>query len=179
VALLMIDATQGVTAQDAHVASFVLEEWCGVVVLVNKWDAVEKDAHTMVAYTEHVRQNLKFLDYVPVLFISALTGKRVAKVIPEALAVHQARYERIPTAELNRLVRHAVARHSPPSKSGKRLKIYYASQAEVAPPTFVFHVNDSHLVHFSYRRYLENQIREVYPFTGVPLRLFFRARKRE
>ena len=133
----------------------------------------------MVAYTEHVRQNLKFLSYVPVLFISALTGKRVAKVIPQALAVHRARYERIPTAELNRLVQNAVAHHSPPSKGGKRLKIYYVSQAEVAPPTFVFHVNDPELAHFSYRRYLENQIREAWPFTGVPLRMFFRARRRE
>ena len=179
VALLLLDATEGITAQDAHVGSFVLDEWCGVVVLVNKWDAIEKDAYTMLEYTGDVRARLKFMNYVPVLFISALTGKRVNRVIPEALAVHRARQERIPTSELNRLIRKAVAQHSPPSKWGKRLKIYYGSQAGVAPPTFVFHVNDPRLVHFSYQRYLENRIREVYPFTGTPLRMLFRPRRRE
>jgi GTP-binding protein len=178
VALLMVDATEGVTAQDAHVASFILDEWCGVVVLVNKWDAIEKDTYTMLEYTQHVRQTLKFLDYVPVLFISALTDQRVNRVIPEALAVHQARHDRIPTGKLNRLIREAVARHAPPSKRGKRLKIYYVSQPEVTPPTFVFHVNDPQLVHFSYERYLENRIREAHPFTGTPLRLIFRPRRK-
>jgi GTP-binding protein len=178
VALLMIDATEGVLAQDAHVASFILDEWCGVVVLVNKWDAVEKDAYTMLSYTQHVRAALKFMDYVPVLFISALTGQRVKQVIPQALAVHEARHVRIPTAELNRIIRDATARHAPPTKRGKRLRIYYGSQPEVAPPTFVFHVNDPELAHFSYQRYLENRIRAVYPFTGTPLRLIFRARSR-
>ncbi|HID88834.1 MAG TPA: ribosome biogenesis GTPase Der [Anaerolineae bacterium] len=176
VALLMIDATEGVTAQDTHVASFVLDEGCGVVVLVNKWDAIEKDTYTMQEYTLHVREALKFMDYVPVLFISALTGKRVDKVIPTALEVHEARQHRIPTGELNRLIQDAVARHAPPSKRGKRLKIYFVSQPEVAPPTFVFHVNDPDLVHFSYERYLENRIREHYPFVGTPLRLIFRER---
>lgn len=176
VALLMVDATEGVTAQDAHVASFVLDEGCGVVVLVNKWDAVEKDAYTMQGFTAHVREELKFMDYVPVLFISALTGQRVEQVIPTALEVHQARQHRIPTGELNRIVRDAVARHAPPSKRGKRLKIYFVSQPGIAPPTFVFHVNDPELVHFSYERYLENRIREHYPFVGTPLRLIFRER---
>ncbi|MGD1993383.1 MAG: ribosome biogenesis GTPase Der [Anaerolineae bacterium] len=179
VALLMVDATEGVLAQDAHVASFVLDEWCGVVVLVNKWDAVEKDAYTMIEYTEHVRAALKFLDYVPVLFISALTGQRVNRVIPQALAVQEARYHRIPTAELNRVIQDAVARHAPPSKRGKRLKIYYVTQPDVAPPTFVFHVNDARLAHFSYQRYLENRIREHHLFTGTPLRLSFRSRGRK
>ncbi|MGD1995602.1 MAG: ribosome biogenesis GTPase Der [Anaerolineae bacterium] len=178
VALLMVDAAEGVTAQDAHVASFILDEWCGVVVLVNKWDAIEKNTYTMQEYTLHVLGRLRFLDYVPILFISALTGQRVNRVIPEGLAVHQARHYRIPTAELNRLIQDAVARHAPPSKRGRRLKIYYASQPEVAPPTFVLHVNDSNLVHFSYERYLENRIREHYPFVGTPLRLLFRRRSR-
>ena len=179
VALLMIDATEGVLAQDAHVASFVLDEWSGVVVLVNKWDAVEKDAYTMIDYVEHVRASLKFLDYVPVLFISALTGQRVNRVIPQALAVQEARHYRIPTADLNRLVQDAVARHAPPSKRGKRLKIYYVSQPGKAPPTFVFHCNDARLAHFSYQRYLENRIRDQHPFTGTPLRLIFRTRGRK
>jgi len=177
VALLVIDGIEGVTAQDTHVASFILDEWASVVVLINKWDAVEKDTHTMVEYTRWVRETLRFLDYVPVLFISALTGQRVHKIVPTALAVHEARFQRISTGELNRLVQDALARHAPPSKRGRRLKIYYASQPGVDPPTFVFHVNDPDLVHFSYERYLENQLREAYEFLGTPLRLFFRRRE--
>ena len=178
VALLVIDGVQGVTSQDMHVASFILDEWASVVVLINKWDAVEKDTHTMVEYTGWVRDALCFLDYVPVLYISALTGKRVHKVIPQALAVQQARFLRIPTGELNRLVQDALARHSPPSKFGRRLKIYYASQPGVDPPTFVFHINDTSLVHFGYERYLENRLREAFDFPGTPLRLIFRQRER-
>ncbi len=178
VALLVIDGVDGVTAQDTHVASFILDEWASVVVLINKWDAVEKDAYTMIEYTKWVRETLRFLDYVPVLFISALTGKRVNKVIPETLAVQQARSLRIPTGELNRLVQDALARHAPPSKHGKRLKIYYASQPGVDPPTFVFHVNDTDLVHFGYERYLENRLRDAYEFPGTPLKLIFRQRER-
>jgi GTPase len=176
VALLLIDATDGVTAQDQHVAGFVLEEWASVVVVVNKWDAIEKDSHTMALYTQMVRSQLRFMDYVPVLFISALTGQRVDQVLPTALEVNEARFERLPTSELNRLVRDAVARHAPPSKAGKRLRIYYATQAAVDPPVFVFFVNDLRLVHFSYERYLENAIRELYPFPGTPLVLRFRPR---
>jgi GTP-binding protein len=176
VACLMADGVEGVTAQDAHVAGFILDEWTSVVVLVNKWDAVEKDTHTMVVYTKWVREVLRFLDYVPVLFISALTGQRVNKVVPTALAVQKARFQRIPTGALNRLVQDALARHAPPSKRGRRLKIYYVSQPGVDPPTFVFHVNDPDLVHFSYERYLENRLRETYEFPGTPLRLVFRQR---
>ena len=179
VALLVVDGVDGVTAQDAHVAGFILDEWASAVVLVNKWDAVEKDTHTMAEYTRWVREALRFLDYVPVLFISALTGQGVNKVLPTALAVNEARFQRIPTGQLNRLVQDALARHAPPSKWGKRLKIYYASQPGVAPPTFVFHVNDPDLVHFSYERYLENQLRRVYEFPGAPLRLVFRRRERQ
>ena len=177
VALLVIDGVEGVTAQDAHVASIILDEWASVVVLINKWDAVEKDTHTMAEYTTWVRETLRFLDYVPVLFISALTGQRVQKIVPIALGVQAARFQRISTGDLNRLVRNALERHAPPSKRGKRLKIYYVSQPGVDPPTFVFHVNDPGLVHFSYERYLENQLREAYEFPGTPLRLIFRQRE--
>jgi GTP-binding protein len=177
VALLLIDAQDGVTAQDEHIAGFVLDEHTSTVVTVNKWDAVQKDSHTMPAYTRQLRSDLKFMDYVPVLFISALTGQRVHKVLPAALEVHSARFERIPTSDLNRLVRNAVARHSPPSKAGKRLKFYYTTQAAVNPPTFIFFVNDPGLAHFSYQRYLQNQIREEFPFTGTPLVMRFRARE--
>jgi GTP-binding protein len=178
VALLVVDGVEGVTAQDSHVASLILDEWVSVVVLINKWDALEKDTHTMAEYSKWVREALRFMDYVPVLFISALTGQRVHKVVPAALAVQAARFRRISTGDLNRLVQGALARHAPPSKRGKRLKIYYVSQPGVDPPTFVFHVNDPNLVHFSYERYLENRLREAYEFSGTPLRLLFRRRER-
>lgn len=177
VVLLLIDATEMVTAQDAHIAGYILEEHKSVVVLVNKWDLVEKDTYTMDEYTRRIRADLKFLDYVPVLFISALTRQRVHKVIPAALRVQEERLVRIPTAELNRVVREATARHAPPSKWGKRLRFYYATQAAVDPPTFVFFVNDTRLVHFSYERYIENRLRAQYGFLGTPLRFSFRNRE--
>jgi len=176
VVLLLIDAVEGATAQDAHIAGYILEEAKSVVVVVNKWDLVEKDTYTMQIYIEHIYTVLSFLDYVPALFISALTGQRVDQVLPTALRVQEARLIRIPTAELNRILQEAVARHSPPSKAGKRLKFYYATQPTVDPPTFVFFVNDPRLVHFSYERYLENRLREHYGFLGTPLRLSFRKR---
>jgi GTP-binding protein len=178
VVLLMIDGYQGVRAQDTHIAGAILDGWASVVVVINKWDLVEKDPDTMKEYTQWVREALKFLDYVPVLFISALTGQRVHQVLPTALDVWEARFHRIPTSELNRIVQDALARHAPPSKRGKRLKIYYASQPEVDPPTFVFHVNDPALLHFSYERYLENQLRKAHEFPGTPIRLLFRPRRR-
>ncbi len=177
VALLLIDATAGVTEQDAHIAGYILDENKSVVVVVNKWDAVEKDTYSMVEWTKKIRADLKFLDYVPILFISALTGQRVHKVIPTALEVQEARLIRIPTSELNRIVQEAAARHAPPSKSGRRLRLLYTTQSAVDPPTFVFFVNDARLAHFSYRRYLENQLRERYGFLGTPLRLVFRSRR--
>jgi GTP-binding protein len=178
VALLMIDGYEGVRSQDTHIAGAILEEWASVVVLINKWDLVEKDAHTMVEYTKWVREALQFLDYVPMLFVSALTGQRVRQVLPTALAAWEARFHRIRTSELNRIVQDAMARHAPPSRRGRRLKIYYASQPEVDPPAFVFHVNDPSLVHFSYERYLENEIRKAHEFVGTPLRLIFKPRMR-
>jgi GTP-binding protein len=177
VALLLIDAPEGVTDQDMHVGGYILEEHKSVVALVNKWDAIEKDAYTVNAYTEHVRQELKFMDYVPVLFISALTGQRVDQVLPTALQVCAERNVRLTTNELNKLVQDAMFRHSPPSVRGQRLKVYFATQAEGAPPTFVLFVNDPKLVHFGYERYLENQIRQAYPFTGTPIKLLFRPHR--
>ena len=176
VALLLIDAVDGVTAQDAHVAGYVLDRMKGVVVVVNKWDALEKDTNTMHEYTKRVREELKFLDYVPVIYISAKTGQRIHQVLPTALVVAQARKHRLGTGELNQLIRAAYEKISPPSKSGRPLRIYYATQAEAEPPTFILFVNDPDLVHFSYERYLENRIREHYPFSGTPIRLVFRKR---
>ncbi len=177
VCLLLVDATEGVTAQDTHIAGYILEEFKSVIVLVNKWDAIEKDTHTMVEYTQQVRQALNFMAYVPVEFISAKTGQRVDRIIPLAMQVHEERFARIPTAEMNRIVRDAQAKQAPPIKSGKRLKIRYTSQVAVDPPKFLFHVNDAELAHFSYQRYLENQIRANYPFIGTPLLLEFRESK--
>lgn len=177
VALLLIDATEGVTAQDAHVAGYVLERYKSVVVLVNKWDAIEKDTYTMLDFTEKVREDLKFMDYVPVLFISALTRQRVNKILPEALRVVEARRHRLGTSEFNQVLREAYDRIAPPSKNGRPLRVYYGTQVETEPPTFLVFVNDPKLVHFSYQRYLENRIREHYPFVGTPIRLFFRPRK--
>jgi len=179
VVLLIIDATEGVTAQDAHIAGYILEENKSVLVVNNKWDLIEKDSYTMLAHTAKIREALKFMSYVPVLFISALTRQRVDQALDMALRVYQQGFARIPTGELNRIVQNAVARHSPPSKWGKRLRIYYATQPRVSPPTFLFFVNDERLVHFSYRRYLENQIRSRYPFEGTPLRLSFRDRRED
>jgi GTPase len=179
VVLLLLDAQDLVTAQDAHVAGYVQEEMRSIIVLVNKWDLIEKDTHTMDSYTKQVRTDLKFLDYVPVFYISALTGQRVNKVLSLAFQVYQERLRRIPTGELNRLVEDATIRHPPPHKAGKRLKFYYTTQASVDPPTFVFFVNDSRLVHFSYQRYLENQIRQRYGYLGTPLKFVFRTRGEE
>lgn len=176
VCLLLIDAVDMVTAQDAHIAGYILEEAKSVVVIINKWDLVEKDTTTMNEYTARVRNELKFLDYVPVLFISAKSGQRVDKVLPLALQVQEERLRRISTGEVNRLLREAIAKNPPKGAQRHRLKFYYATQAGVDPPTFVFFVNDRNLVHFSYERYLENTIREQYGFLGTPLRLVFRSR---
>lgn len=176
VALLLLDAEEGVTAQDAHVAGHVLERHKGVVVLVNKWDVVEKDTHTMVEYTRKVRAELKFLDYVPVLFISALTKQRVNKVLPTALAVADEGAHRLSTSELNRVIQEAYDQTSPPSRHGRPLRIYYATQIGIRPPTFVLFCNDPDLAHFSYVRYLENRLRDYHPFVGTPIRIFLRPR---
>ena len=175
VVLLLIDATEGVTDQDAHIAGYILEEHKSVVVIVNKWDDIEKDTYTMDDYTAHVRHQLRFLDYVPVLFISALTGQRVHKVIPTALEVEAERHYRLSTHQLNELVQDAIFRHSPPAVRGRRLKVYFCTQGEGIPPAFILFVNDPKLVHFGYERYLENQIRTLHPYQGTPIKLVFRT----
>jgi GTP-binding protein len=176
VALLVVDAIEGITAQDAHIAGYILESAKSVVVVVNKWDLVPKDSGTMDAYRDYVRRELKFIPYAPVEFISALKRQRVDRVLQTAIRVRQQRFQRVPTSELNDIVQESLVRHNPPSKAGKRLTFYYATQPAVDPPTLVFFVNDSRLVHFSYQRYLENRIRERWGFEGTPLTLHFRGR---
>jgi GTP-binding protein len=176
VVLLVLDATEGLSMQDAHIAGFILEARRSAVVVVNKWDAVEKDTYSTDAFEQAIRRELAFLDYVPVLFVSARTGQRTGDILPMALRVQEERLVRIPTSDLNRIIRDAVEKHAPPSHSGRKLKLNYASQVKADPPTFLFHVNDPTLVHFSYRRYLENQIRKQYSFLGTPLVFSFRKK---
>lgn len=177
VALLMIDATSGVTAQDTHIAGFILDARKSTVVVVNKWDAIEKDSSTMDEFTRHVRQELNFMDYVPVLFISAKTGQRVDKVLPLALQVQEERLVRISTSQLNQILQKAQDEHPAPSQSGRQLKLYYGTQVRSDPPTFLVYVNDPKLAHFSYVRFLENQLRLVYPFLGTPVYFVLKPRR--
>lgn len=177
ITLLVIDATEGITAQDTHIAGYVLEESKGMILVVNKWDLVEKDTNTIYDYTAHLRQELNFIPYVAFVFISAKFGQRVNKVLPMAIKVANERTKRVSTGQLNRLVKEAVEAHPPPSKPGKWVKFYYATQADVRPPTFVFFTNDADAVHFSYKRYLENQLRGAFGFEGTPIKLIFRTRQ--
>jgi GTP-binding protein len=179
VALLLLDASEGITSQDTHIAGMLADEMASVVVLVNKWDAVEKDAYTINSYTDEIRSALNFLPYVPLIFISAKTGQRVNKILSSVIEVNEARYRRISTGQMNRLMRDAIGRHPPPQQGGIRVKFLYTTQAGVDPPTFIFFVSKPEWVHFSYRRYLENRIRELYPFPGTPIRIIFRARSED
>jgi len=174
VALLVLDATELVTAQDTHIAGYVQQAAKGIVLVVNKWDLVADK--NITEYTNHVRQQLKFMSYAAVLYISAKFGQGVDTVMPEVSRVYQERFKRLPTAAVNSVVQQAVMGHNLPRAGTKRLKILYATQAEVNPPTFVFFVNDTELIHFSYRRYLENKLRQSFGFAGTPLRLVFKTR---
>jgi GTPase len=178
VVLLVLDATAGLTAQDAHIAGFILDEWKSCVVLVNKWDAVEKDTYTMDKFTQTIRQELNFMDYVPILFISAKTGQRVDQVLSLALRVQEERLTRLPTSKINRIIQHAQDRHAAPSHAGAELKIYYGTQVRNDPPVFLLHVNDPKLAHFTYLRYLENCIRQEHAFLGTPIRIVLRPRRK-
>ena len=176
VVLLVIDANLGVTEQDEHIAGYIIEEYRSLVIVVNKWDAVDKDAFTINAFTENIRDRLHFIRYAPIIFISALEGQRIHQVLEVAYRVWEARFFRMPTSEVNRLMREAIDRHPPHAKGTKRLKFLYASQVRTDPPLILFHVNDPSQVHFTYKRYLENQFRNAYEFEGTPIRMSFRAR---
>lgn len=179
VVLILIDALEGVTEQDKRIAGYAHEAGKGSIVLVNKWDLVEKDDRTMNRYTEQVRRELAFMPYAPLLFTSALTGKRVSKVLELVDFVAEKQATRISTANLNNLIREAVQQNPPPTDKTRRLKILYATQSGVKPPRFVLFVNDPELMHFSYKRYLENQLRSAYGFEGTPLRFTLRRRAKE
>jgi GTP-binding protein len=193
VALLLIDAVDGITAQDEHVAGYILEANKSAVLVVNKWDTVEsaekvarvaKPVKGMGLLTEKMQifiteaqRRFNFMSYAPILFVSARTGFRCDQILPTAIRVQEARNMRLPTSDVNRILRDAMEKHAPPTKGSKRLKIYYGSQVGTNPPTFVFNVNDTELVHFTYRRYIENVIRDQFGFLGTPIRITFRGRR--
>ena len=176
VVLLLVDASVSLSAQDAHIAGYIIDAWKSVVVIVNKWDAIPKDTYTMDEYTRLLRHELNFLPYVPLLFISAKTGQRVSQVLPTALRVQDERLIRLATSQVNRILQKAQDIHPAPTKAGKPLKIYYGTQIRSDPPTFILYVNDPKLAHFTYQRFLENRFRDEYPFLGTPIRLLFRRR---
>ena len=178
VVLVVLDAVEGILAQDAHIAGLVLDKGKSVIAIVNKWDAVPKVPAGRDVYTAQVRERLRFLDYVPVLFVSAKTGQRVGEILPLALRVHEERRRRIPDGALQQVVADALDRHPPPGRGSRALRIASVTQVRDDPPTFLFRVNDPKLVHFSYARFLENCLRERFSFLGTPLRLAFRGRAR-
>ncbi|AEG15401.1 GTP-binding protein engA [Desulfofundulus kuznetsovii DSM 6115] len=176
VALVVLDALEGVTDQDKRIAGYAHEQGKASVLVVNKWDLVEKDNRTTQRFTELIRRELAFMTYAPAVFISALTGKRVPRLLEMVDLVAQQQCLRISTSDLNRLIRDAVMHNPPPADKNRRLKILYATQGGVKPPTFILFVNDPELMHFSYLRYLENQLRAAFGFEGTPIRFLLRQR---
>lgn len=176
VCVIMIDATEGFTEQDSKVAGIAIEQGKACIIAVNKWDAVEKDGNTMKEFREKLSVDFSFMSYAPFIFISAKTGIRIDKLYGMIVHVHSQNSMRISTGKLNEVLGIATARVQPPTDKGKRLKIYYMTQASTRPPTFVFFVNNSELFHFSYQRYLENQIREIFGLDGTPVRFIVRER---
>jgi GTPase len=179
VAILMLDAQDGVTEQDTKIAGLILDAGKAVIVAVNKWDLIEKDTNTMSNMEKEILRDLKFMSYVPVLFLSALTGKRVQNVLSKVKEVVENYRRRIPTGVLNEALADAQMTLQPPIQGGRKLKIFYVTQQSVCPPTFVFFVNDMELMHFAYERYLENHLRKSFAFAGTPLRFILREREKE
>ncbi len=179
VAILMLDARDGVTEQDARIAGLIHDEGKAAILMVNKWDLVEKETGTLEKTRKQILSDLKFMDYCPVMFISALTGQRVQNVLAQVEAVYAMANKRVTTGVLNEVLNDATSALQPPLQGGRRLKIYYATQQGVCPPTFLLFVNDEKLMFFSYERYLENCFRKAFDFSGTPIRLILRPRKKE
>lgn len=177
VVLIVFDASEEISEQDVRIAGYVHEEGKPSLIVMNKWDKIEKNGHTINDYVSMLKEKLSFMDYFKPVFISALSGKRVEKVMPSVLEVYANSTKRITTGVLNEVIQKAILAQQPPTKKGKSLKILYATQAEVSPPTFVIFVNDSSIVHFSYERFLENRLRASINFEGTPIKLIFRSRK--
>lgn len=177
VCMMIIDAEHGVTEQDKRVAGYAHEAGKAVIIVVNKWDLVSKDNHTYTEYEKRMREELAYLSYAPVMFVSAVTKQRIFKLIEQAKFIAGEAAKRVPTGTLNDVLNEAIMLNQPPTDKGKRLKIYYMTQASVKPPTFVIFVNDKELAHFSYIRYLENHLRRNFDFTGTPVRFIIREKK--
>ena len=177
VVLIVIDAQEGITEQDAKIAGIAHDRGKGLLIIVNKWDLVEKDNHTMKKFTEKIRQTLSFMSYAEILYVSALTGQRLSKIFEYIDVILENQNLRVATGVLNEIMTEAVALQQPPTDKGKRLKLFYITQVSVKPPTFVIFVNDKKLMHFSYQRYIENQIRQTFGFAGTPIRILVRERK--
>ena len=179
VAILMIDGNEGVTEQDTKIAGYIDEQGKAAIICINKWDIVDKETGTLEKYVKQVREDLKFMAYAPVLFISALTGKRTDKVLDAVRAAYAEATKRVTTGVLNDVLADAQAYLQPPATSGRRLKIYYATQQSTCPPTFVIFINDEKLMQFGYQRYLENQFRKAFGFEGTPIRFILRERSKK
>ena len=179
VVLVVIDASQGLSEQDVRLAGYAHEEGKAIVLIVNKWDIIEKDTHTIEQFKKDIKTDLAFMDYVPMLFISAKTGQRVLKVMEYVDLVYEQSMRRITTGTLNDIVSEAIMANEPPSDKGRRLKIYYATQVAIKPPTFVIFVNEPDIMHFSYKRYLENYLRKSFGLTATPIRLLIRKREKK
>ena len=179
VVLMVINADEGITEQDKKIAGYAHEAGKGIVIVVNKWDLVEKDDKTSLRFTEDLRDEIGFMQYAPVLYTSALTKQRVHRVTDLVKYVAEQQAMRIQTSVLNQVITDATAINPPPSHKGKRLKIYFTTQADIKPPTFIFFVNEPEIMHFSYLRFLENKLRESFGFEGTPLKLIVRGRKEE
>jgi GTP-binding protein len=174
IALLVLDATEMVTTQDTHIGGYIQQAAKGIIIIANKWDLIEnKD---MAGWNKLIKNQFKFASYAPILYTSAKSGQGVDRIMPQVSQVYQERLKRLSTAKVNSVIQQAVMAHNRPRIKNKQLKIFYATQAEVNPPTFVFFTNDARLVHFSYRRYLENKLRQAFGFSGTPLRLNFKTR---
>jgi len=179
VSIILLDATEGITDQDLHIAGYIQERYRGCIIGINKWDAVEKDGKQTARFLEGVRERFRFFPFAPILTFSALSGQRVARIIPTVQEVFQHYCQRVTTGILNRGLEQALQHHEPPVVRGRRLKFYYATQTSIKPPTFVLFCNYPDSIHFSYERYLKNQFREAFGLTKTPIRLIFRGRERK
>ena len=174
IALLVVDASEPFTAQDVHIGGYIHQMAKGIILIVNKWDLTQEKNKT--EWNNYIRSQLNFVPYAPIIYTSAKNGQGINKIMPQVQQVYQERLKRLSTATVNNVIQQAVAAHNLPRIGRKRLKILYATQADVNPPTFVFFINDKKLIHFSYQRYLENRLRQTFGFTGTPLRLIFKTR---
>ena len=179
VCLIVVDSSEGLTEQDVKIAGYVHEQGKPSVIIMNKWDKIEKDTHTINKFEEKLKTDLAFMDYFKSVYISAKFGQRVNKVLPMAEEVYQNSQKRITTGTLNDVLGDAIRANEPPTKNGKRLKIYYITEDSVCPPTFIVFVNDAQLMHFSYKRFLENTLRRSFGFEGTPIRIILRERSDE